>query len=140
MFNNNNNQRQHILCLSTRTWIRDSHGLYDYESIQTKNLNLIIGESIKITRIKNDLITSSIDKKIQNDEELILNIQYQPNKDCFKIENPVKSFMQTTEENINNLSNKIWYVLKSEEINNQNLQKINNINEDYYLCKNDIIK
>ena len=140
MFNNNNNQRQHILCLSTRTWIRDSHGLYDYESIQTKNLNLIIGESIKITRIKNDLITSPIDKKIQNDEELILNIQYQPNKDCFKIENPVKSFMQTTEENINNLSNKIWYVLKSEDTTSPNLQTITNINDDYNLCKNDIIK
>ena len=140
MFKNNNHQRQHILCLSTRTWIRDSHGLYDYESIQTKNLNLIIGDSIKITRLKNDIKTSPIDKKIQNDEELILNIKYQPNNDTYKIENPVKTFMQTTEENISNLSNKIWYVLKSEEINNQNLQKVNNINEDYYLCKNDIIK
>jgi len=37
-------------------------------------------------------------------------------------------------DNINNLNNKIWYVLNS---NNPNIP---NGNEDYFLCKTDIIK
>ena len=140
MSGTNNHQKQYILCLSTRTWVRDSHGLYDYESSQTKNLNLVLGDSVQISRIKNDLHTTEKDKEIPNEEELILNINYQKN-DIYTIDNPVNLMMQPTEENINNLSNKIWYVLKSEDTQNStNLQTINNINEDYNLCKNDIIK
>ena len=139
MSGTNNHQKQYILCLSTRTWVRDSHGLYDYESSQTKNLNLVLGDSVQISRIKNDLHTTEKDKEIPNEEELILNINYQKN-DIYTIDNPVNLMMQPTEENINNLSNKIWYVLKSEDTTSPNLQTINNINEDYNLCKNDIIK
>ena len=139
MSGTNNHQKQYILCLSTRTWVRDSHGLYDYESSQTKNLNLVLGDSVQISRIKNDLHTTEKDKEIPNEEELILNINYQKN-DIYTIDNPVNLMMQPTEENINNLSNKIWYVLKSEDTTSPNLQTINNINEDYHLCKNDIIK
>ena len=102
MSGTNNHQKQYILCLSTRTWVRDSHGLYDYESSQTKNLNLVLGDSVQISRIKNDLHTTEKDKEIPNEEELILNINYQKN-DIYTIDNPVNLMMQPTEENINNL-------------------------------------
>ena len=136
---NNNHQNRQILCLLTRTWLRDSHGLYDYESEQIKKMNLVLGDSVKITRKKNELQTKSPEKKIENDEELILNIKYEKYS-TFIIDNPIQFLMQPTEENITNLSNKIWYVLKSEESNSTNIQTINNINDDYHLCKNDIIK
>ena len=41
-----------VLSLSTKTWVRDSHGLFDYESYQTKNLNAILGENIYISQGK----------------------------------------------------------------------------------------
>ena len=46
-----------------------------------------------------------------------------------------------SQKNINDLSNKIWYILKNDPIksNNSN-QVIINTNDDYYLCKNDVIK
>ena len=48
-----------------------------------------------------------------------------------------------TEENINSLNYKLWYVIK--DYPEENETKINNIikndiNEDYYLCQNDIIR
>ena len=46
-----------VLSLCTKTWVRDSHGLYDYESNQTKNLNAVLAESIYIARKKHDIKT-----------------------------------------------------------------------------------
>jgi len=133
-------EKQRVLSLFTRTWVRDSHGLYDYESPQTKNINVMIAESVLIARTKHEIQTVPINKALNNDQELILNVTYQ-NNDIYSIENPITFMMQPSEENIINLSNKIWYVLKSEDTQNStNLQTINNINEDYNLCKNDIIK
>ena len=140
MLNNNNSTKQKILSLFTRTWVRDSHGLYDYESIQTKNLNVIIAESVIIARKKHEIQTIGINKELDNEQELLLKVKYL-NNDIYSIENPITFNMQPTEENIINLSNKIWYVLKSENLNNStNIQTITNINDDYNLCKNDIIK
>ena len=133
-------EKQRVLSLFTRTWVRDSHGLYDYESPQTKNINVMIAESVLIARTKHEIQTVPINKALNNDQELILNVTYQ-NNDIYSIENPITFMMQPSEENRINLSNKIWYVLKSEDTQNStNLQTINNINEDYNLCKNDIIK
>ena len=135
-----NQEKQRVLSLFTRTWVRDSHGLYDYESSQTKNINVILAESVFIARRKHEIQTVPTNKILENDQELILKVTYQ-NNDIYTIENPVTFFMQPTEENITNLSNKIWYVLKSEDSQNStNLQTINNLNDDYNLCKNDIIK
>ena len=46
-----------VLSLCTKTWIRDSHGLFDYESSQTRNLNAVLAESIYIARKKHDIKT-----------------------------------------------------------------------------------
>jgi hypothetical protein len=46
-----------VLSLCTKTWVRDSHGLFDYESSQTRNLNAVLAESIFITRKKHDIKT-----------------------------------------------------------------------------------
>ena len=135
-----NSNKNFVLSLVTKTWIRDSHGLYDYESLQTKNLNAVLAESINISRIRHEIKTLSNEQNIREDEEILFKINNY-SSDSFALENPVSYLQQPTEKNINDLSNKLWYILKadSSHTNNSN-QTITNTNDDYYLCKNDIIK
>ena len=130
-----------VLSLCTKTWIRDSHGLYDYESNQTKNLNAVLAESIYIARKKHDIKTLNSLLDLKHDEEELLFNVVNDNKDEYILENKIPFHIQPTERNINELSNKIWYVLKNDPIqSNQSVQTIINTNDDYYLCKNDVIK
>jgi len=130
-----------VLSLCTKTWVRDSHGLYDYESIQTRNLNAVLAESIYIARKKHDIKTINSPKELKPDEEELLFNVRNDNKDEYILENPVPILIQPTEKNINDLSNKIWYVLKNDpDHSNNSTQTITNTNDDYYLCKNDVIK
>ena len=129
-----------VLSLCTKTWIRDSHGLYDYESNQTKNLNAVLAESIYIGRKIHDIKTLNSPNDLKQDEELLFNVK-NDYKDEYALENEVPIRIQPTEKNINDLSNKIWYVLKNDpNQSNQSNQTITNTNDDYYLCKNDVIK
>ena len=131
---------KYVLSLCTKTWVRDSHGLFDYESNQTKHLNAILAESIYITRKKHEIKTVNNPKQLQEEEELLFNVRHDDiNK--FVLESPVPVRIQPSQKNINELSNKIWYILKNDPIksNNSN-QVIINTNDDYYLCKNDVIK
>ena len=137
----NGGSKNFVLSLYTKTWVRDSHGLFDYESSSTRNLNAVLAESIYITRKKHDIKTlSNISDLKPDEEELLFNVK-NDHKDEYKLENHVPILIQPTEKNINDLSNKIWYVLKNDptQSNNSNQTIINN-NDDYYLCKNDVIK
>ena len=129
-----------VLSLCTKTWVRDSHGLFDYESNQTKHLNAILAESIYITRKKHEIKTVNNPSQLQDEEELLFNVRHDgTNKYVLESNVPVR--IQPNQKNINELSNKIWYILKNDPIksNNSN-QVITNTNDDYYLCKNDVIK
>ena len=130
-----------VLSLCTKTWVRDSHGLFDYESQQTRNLNAVLAESIYIALKKHDIKTLSNKNELNpNEEELLFNVR-NDHKDEYILENPVPIRIQPTEKNINDLSNKIWYVLKNDpNQSNNSTQTIINTNDDYYLCKNDVIK
>jgi len=130
-----------VLSLCTKTWVRDSHGLFDYESNQTRNLNAVLAESIFIARRKHDIKTiSSLNELKQDEEELLFNVR-NDNTDEYILENQVPIMIQPTEKNINDLSNKIWYVLKNDpHQSNNSTQTVTNTNDDYYLCKNDVIK
>ena len=130
-----------VLSLSTKTWVRDSHGLFDYESTQTRNLNAVLAESIYIARKKHDIKTiNNINELKPDEEELLFNVK-NDNTDEYILENPVPILIQPTEKNINDLSNRIWYVLKNDPtLSNNSNQIITNTNDDYYLCKNDVIK
>ena len=135
------NNEKFVLSLCTKTWVRDSHGLFDYESSQTRNLNAVLAESIYIARKKHDIKTlTNVNELNPDEEELLFNVK-NTNKDEYILENPVPKLIQPTEKNINDLSNKIWYVLKNDPvISNNSNQTITNTNDDYYLCKNDVIK
>ena len=56
-----------LLHLNSKTWLKDSNGLFDYESKQTKNLKAFIGESIYITRKGYDLNSSQKIPKQKNE-------------------------------------------------------------------------
>lgn len=134
-----NFEKHFVLELFARTWVRDSHGLYDYESIQTKNLNAFLADNVIIARKKHDIKTIRSVEELK-DLEMLLKVKYE-NYDKYILENPVGVNMQPTEKNITDLSNKLWYVLRSNETNQTNpVQIITNTNDDYYLRKNDIIK
>ena len=130
-----------VLSLSTKTWTRDSHGLYDYESTQTKNLNAVLSESIYISRKKHDIkAIDNINNLKSEEEEILFNVR-NDNKDNYILENPVPVLTEPTTKNINDLSNKLWYILKNDpNLSNNSNQTITNLNDDYYLCKNDVIK
>jgi hypothetical protein len=66
-------------------------------------------------------------------EELLFHVNNGKN-DCYKFINPIPHNLKLTEENIKYLDKKLWYVLKSDDFDTEN------VNKDYYLCENDIIK
>ena len=135
-----NLEKNHALNLFTRTWVRDSYGLYDYESIETKNIHFLLSDSVNLSRKKTEIKTNSTKKFLDPEDELLLNVKYEKN-DKYIISNEILNSIEPTEKNIQDLENKIWYVLPSE--NNQNIenkQTIINPNKNYFLCKNDIIK
>ena len=133
------NEKRFVLSLLTKTWVRDSHGLYDYESTQTKNLNAVLADSVIIVRKKHDITTITNLAEL-SDEELLINVKYEK-QDKYTLENQVQFLMEPSEKNIVDLSNKIWYVIKCDDlVSGNSTQTIANTNDDYYLCRNDIIK
>ena len=128
------------LNLFTKTWKRDSYGLYDYESYDTQNLLCLLSDSCILSINKTEIKTNPpVDFSPPENEKIFLNVKYINDK--YIISNEIKTLIDPNEENIQNLQNKIWYILPNENNENvKNKQTITNINKNYYLCKNDIIK
>jgi hypothetical protein len=140
------------LKISAKTWSRDSHGLYDYEATNTRNNVLLISENCKLIRKKHDVknvlenYELDIDErelgKVNIDNSKIIFIHYFIDK--FNFNNQIAFGMQATEININNMQNKIWYVIKQEDnLNNNNTGNNStsvNSNELYDIKINDVIK
>lgn len=70
-----------MLKITTKTWSRDSHGLYDYEATQTKNNNILIsGKDTKLIRKKNDVRQCSLDTDIDLDERELSRVRFDGSK------------------------------------------------------------
>ena len=95
-----------VLSLFIKTWIRDSHYLYDYESNQIKNLNAAVSENIYIGRKKHDIKTLNNPNDLKQEEELVFYVK-NDYKDEYALENEAPVRIQPTEKNINDLSFKI---------------------------------
>ena len=119
-----------ILCAKfiCKTWDKDTNGLFDYYSKETSNFKSSIYEDMELIRngheVKEVKTGILIDEKEDNIETLF-NIKKQDKE--FIIENNIEINMEQTEENINKINNKLWYVVHQK-------------NKKYYLLKNDIIK
>ena len=70
------NNKEFILNVCTKTWTRDSHGLFDYESVQVKPHEGNILDNALVVRKKMDikLVKSLTEIK---DEELLFEIKTQ---------------------------------------------------------------
>ena len=137
----NGQERQTILSIATKTWSRDSHGLYDYESTQAKTAMNIFTDNAYLVRRKLEIRQISSLEEMKEDE-LLLETKCEKVSERYSLSHAVPISVEPTEKNINELQNKIWYVIKHDDssTNNPNNQTVNNRNEDYYICLNDIVK
>lgn len=67
-------EKEFILNVCTKTWTRDSHGLYDYESMQVKPHEGNILDSALVVRKKMDIKLVKNANEIK-DEELLFEIK-----------------------------------------------------------------
>jgi hypothetical protein len=124
----NSSQNDYILNLTTKTWSRDSHGLYDYENNNMKISNFSITNNSKVIRKKNEIKIQPSNYLIQADETELLKVV---KNGSYFVSNAIIYGMVPSEENIIKLQDKLWYVIKSVDYgNNQaNAQNVKNVNE-----------
>ncbi len=124
------------LFLNIKTYKKNSSKLFDYNSKEFKEINIFIENGTYLVRKDEKIIRVDNQSEIEyrKGEELLFYIRKIKNE-IYSLENPLSiRNISFTEDNTNNLNNKIFYVL------NSNNPKINNPNEDYFLSKYDIIK
>ena len=126
-----------ILCLVFNTWQYEPTGIFDYSSDAIKTNKVIIEKATYIVRNKNNFfknIEQHSDIQYNSDEELIFHVNNGSNNTYILI-NPIPYNLIYNVENFKYLNNKIWYVLKSDDLDGSK-----KINEEYYLNQNDILK
>lgn len=133
----NGNTTTEGVSVLTKTWSRDSHGLYDYESTQTKAATHIAYDNSVFLRKKLDIkMIGGLQE--WKDEEYLMDVHHEKEGKFFLV-NPVPILVPPSEKNINDLMNKNWYVIKHDDVSSQNNTFVNT-NEDYHICLNDIVK
>jgi len=84
--------KEFILNVCTRTWTRDSHGLFDYESVQVKPHEGNILDMALVVRKKMDIKLVKSVNEIK-DEELLFEIKNPYSKKILtKIKNTIKLY------------------------------------------------
>ena len=124
------------LYLDFKTYTNNEKSIYDFSSKETNEINTLVENGTFIIRKDKSFIRVDMQSEIQKNlgEELLFKVRTR-NNDIFMLENPVPNKnIPLTKDNINNINNKIWFVL------NSNNPKLENENEDYYLCENDVIR
>ena len=118
----------------------DSNNIYDYSSKTIKYIKAFIKKKTYIVITKDDIFLNiEQHAEIQNKQgnELIFHVQYDTNN-IYILSNPIQNNLKLNQTNFDYLNNKIWYVLKTVDLKND--EKFSNCNEEYYLNINDIIK
>lgn len=125
--------------LLLKTSFSDFNDFFDFNSFGIKIQNIKVKnekEGLYFVRKKNNHFIQKIQHKdinIDKGEELIFYLRISKNN-IFTIENPLQKKMKKTIKNINNLNNKLWYIIKS------NFNRFDDNNKVYYLNINDIIR
>ena len=110
--------------------------IFDYQSHNNKiskeeaqkDIYFCKGNNNKIFLVKNH-------NDIKYEYEVLFKSRFSKKYNQYELINPLRKNMNNTLDNIENLNNKMWLVLKSE---NDDLYEYGN--KDYYLMENDIIK
>ncbi len=133
----NGNKTKPILIINSKTWNKETHGLFDYETAIIKRSVILVQNSTNIIRRKNDVREENI--KFEINDLFLFKIE-DINCGQYYIYNSVDAMLEVSEENINLLMNKIWYVLPSLSLST-NLEMLNTRrNLEYPLRPYDVIK
>jgi hypothetical protein len=71
----NMNENQTYLKIVSKTWGRDSHGLFDYESTQIKINNLVVSKNCQLIRKRNDVKEVPENTQLDIEEKLLANVR-----------------------------------------------------------------
>ena len=141
-----NQKDNFFLSLFIKLWKENNYGLFDYESeletFRKSQANLIIEESVYIRRKKktNEIMKLRDPANLFPDEVILFRVKHEE-KNKYILENKIPVKTQNTQKIIDELNNKVWYILKHDPIkSNKSELIITNTNDDYFLCKNDVIK
>ena len=131
----------------------NSLGIFDKSKVVLKEEFDINEKTFVLLKNNNQIIKENIQSKIKSNsnsdnpdqyEEIILFKVRPGNEEYIQLENNFLQKSQALTKNLIYLLNyKLWYVIKNyPEDNEKDVNNINedNINEDYYLCLNDIIR
>ena len=124
------------LYLDFKTYTNNEKSIYDFSSKEPNEINTLVESTTFIIRKNKSFIRVDMQSDIQRNlgEELLFKVRIR-NNEIFTLENPVPNKnIPLTLDNIKNINNKIWFVL------NSNNPKVENENEDYFLCENDVIR
>ena len=125
--------------VTIKTWkAANLDGIHNYKD--SSNINIIIfkiNKNCYMIRNCDDIIVKKNQQSefdSEEDDEILFFIRKSFRTGLFELINPINKKIIKDIYNTNNLNNRLWYVIKSKEINNEN------DNEDYILNENDIIK
>jgi len=71
---------QQMLKVTTKTWSRDSHGLFDYEATNTKNFLLFVSGRTKLVRKKNDIRQCSESAELELEDRELCKVRFEDGK------------------------------------------------------------
>jgi hypothetical protein len=137
--------------VKAKTWLRDSHGLFDYENTQVKTVSLNLHSNCLLFRNQNkhDIKQLTDKAELEGIEEdfkelatlIFTNSKIYFNLDKYYLFTKLDTLMPINNKTLEELQDKIWYVIKNNTLNsNPNINNCYKSNFEYVLQKNDIIK
>ena len=111
--------------LISKTWDKDTNGLFDYYSKETSDYKSVLYGDVNIVRQGKEVKQGTTKEENEENTEQLFNIKRQG--DNFIIENNIETDMEQNEQNITELNNKIFYV-------------IHNRNKKMFLLNDDVFK
>jgi len=126
------------LKLTLKAYSKDEKELLGYkiDGEPSSIKECLIPNETFLVRKGNEIIQIESQEEIEknNNEELLFLVKIRQDNNIKLFHPPKKNINFQTDEYVNNLDNKLWYIIK---YNNENIQELN---DDYFLMKNDIIK
>ena len=123
----------YILNLCIKIYREPVPGLFSYEPISTIKSKIVLDDDACLIRKGDEIIAMKKDPFMLSYDEIYL----------FNVNNDIEGnfFLESSSHYISGLKDRIWYLIKSDPDKRQDTDiAIPIINDDYYLCNNDVIK
>ena len=127
-----------VLQLTLKTYSKDANEILGYkiDGEPSSIKECLIQKETYLVRKGNDIIKIRSQEEIEkkNNEELLFLVKIRQDSSIKLFHPPKKNINFQIDEYVNNLDNKLWYIIK---YNNSNIE---DLNDDYFLMENDIIR